>query len=150
MGFIRIYSAAEWDEMERQESKKLKHKTSTQSEKWEEHPLDFETSSSSKQEEENQELLDLINNKKRLVERFQLYGVHERRKINGDGNCQFAAVADQLFSNIKLHKKIRELVAEWLRVNKDYKVILESIILMEGRWNSHIRLFGNRLLPNLG
>ncbi len=56
------------------------------------------------------------------MKRFQMYGVRERRKIEGDGNCQFAAVSDQLFGHPKFHSQIRKLVADWLRANANFKV----------------------------
>lgn len=42
-----------------------------------------------------------------LEERLSLYGLKEKTKISGDGNCQFASVADQLFSDISKATKVR-------------------------------------------
>eukprot|EP01126_Amoeba_proteus_P067540 TRINITY_DN9999_c0_g2_i2.p1 TRINITY_DN9999_c0_g2~~TRINITY_DN9999_c0_g2_i2.p1 ORF type:complete len:189 (-),score=34.23 TRINITY_DN9999_c0_g2_i2:531-1031(-) len=42
-----------------------------------------------------------------LQERLNLYGFKEKTKIMGDGNCQFAAIADQLFNDVKMAAKLR-------------------------------------------
>jgi len=65
---------------------------------------------------------ELIKNKERLLERFRLFGVREKRSIDGDGNCQFAAISDQLFNNPKLHLEIRRIIVYWLRRNQNYEV----------------------------
>jgi len=48
------------------------------------------------------------------------YGLTEKTKIKGDGNCQFASVADQLFHNPSRHTEVRKQAVEWLRKNENY------------------------------
>eukprot|EP00004_Rigifila_ramosa_P012883 TRINITY_DN2832_c0_g1_i3.p1 TRINITY_DN2832_c0_g1~~TRINITY_DN2832_c0_g1_i3.p1 ORF type:complete len:224 (-),score=45.64 TRINITY_DN2832_c0_g1_i3:14-685(-) len=40
------------------------------------------------------------------------------KKINGDGNCQFSALADQILGAPELHREVRELVIQQLLANK--------------------------------
>lgn len=43
------------------------------------------------------------NDEVRLKKRLKLYGLRVKKEIVGDGNCQFAALADQLFDDTSLH-----------------------------------------------
>ncbi|XP_026395220.1 OTU domain-containing protein DDB_G0284757-like isoform X2 [Papaver somniferum] len=47
----------------------------------------------------------------RLAERLSKYGLAELQ-IEGDGNCQFRALADQLFRNPDHHKHVRKQVVK--------------------------------------
>jgi hypothetical protein len=49
----------------------------------------------------------MVERIKILEDRIQTYGLKEKTKISGDGNCQFASVADQLFGDPSLAPKIR-------------------------------------------
>jgi len=86
---------------------------------------------------------DLIKNKQRLLERFQLFGLREKRKIPGDGNCQFAAFADQLFSTPRVHQEVRRISVEWLRQNPNFEVergvYLRDFLEMDcfGNWEEY-------------
>jgi hypothetical protein len=53
----------------------------------------------------------------RLEMRLQRYGLCER-KIKGDGNCQFRAVADQLYRDSKFHLDVRRIAVHQLRSNQ--------------------------------
>jgi len=64
----------------------------------------------------------------RMSQRFRMYGVKEKRKIEGDGNCQFAAVSDQLFGHPKFHPKIRKVVAHWLRNHPHFAVDSTTVL----------------------
>lgn len=57
----------------------------------------------------------------RMLERLKVYGVKER-KIEGDGNCQFAAMSDQMFGTPEYWDRVRQLVVEWLLEHADYPV----------------------------
>lgn len=46
----------------------------------------------------------------------------EKRVIAGDGNCQFAAISDQLFDNVGYADYVREEAVKWLRQNKDWEL----------------------------
>ncbi|XP_072970725.1 OVARIAN TUMOR DOMAIN-containing deubiquitinating enzyme 11-like isoform X2 [Typha angustifolia] len=45
----------------------------------------------------------------RLLERLKAYGLAELQ-VEGDGNCQFRALADQIFRNPDYHKHVRKAV----------------------------------------
>ncbi|KAF1885692.1 hypothetical protein Lal_00039540 [Lupinus albus] len=53
----------------------------------------------------------------RLSERLATYGLTELQ-MEGDGNCQFRALADQLFRNPDHHKYVRRQVTKQLKHNK--------------------------------
>lgn len=38
------------------------------------------------------------------------------------GNCQFRALADQLFGDEERHNEVRLKIVDWLRKNKDFEV----------------------------
>jgi len=61
-------------------------------------------------------------NRLRLNERLKAAGLREKRQIAGDGNCQFAAIADQLFDNVSYADYVREEAVKWLRANKDWEL----------------------------
>jgi hypothetical protein len=48
--------------------------------------------------------------------RLRKYNLCER-KIKGDGNCQFRAVADQLYRDSKFHLDVRRIAVHQLRSN---------------------------------
>ncbi|CAD7938160.1 unnamed protein product [Amoebophrya sp. A25] len=55
----------------------------------------------------------------RLLARIVHYGLRER-DVQGDGNCQFRAIADQLYGNEKHHGAIRNKVLERLQTDADF------------------------------
>lgn len=57
-----------------------------------------------------------------LRERMELLGLKEKTPIEGDGNCQFASICDQLFDDPSRHPQLRELIVEWLRKNPDFRL----------------------------
>jgi len=57
-----------------------------------------------------------------LNQRLQLYGLKEKTQILGDGNCQFAAIADQIYGDPKYAPKVREVSVAWLRKHPDFKL----------------------------
>ncbi|MCL7021397.1 hypothetical protein MKW94_016980 [Papaver nudicaule] len=83
----------------------------------------------------------------RLAERLSKYGLAELQ-IEGDGNCQFRALADQLFRNPDHHKHVRKQVVKQL---KHFKTLYESYVPMNyksylkkikrsGEWGDHVSL----------
>ncbi|KAJ8467215.1 hypothetical protein OPV22_029767 [Ensete ventricosum] len=83
----------------------------------------------------------------RLSERLAMYGLAELQ-VEGDGNCQFRAVADQLFHNPEYHRHVRKAVVKQLKQFKNY---YESYVPMEyktylknmkrsGEWGDHLTL----------
>jgi len=63
-----------------------------------------------------------LSNHERLKKRIALYQFKEKTKIKGDGNCQFAAIADQLKDDPSYHLHVRKYVVDWLRKNENYEL----------------------------
>lgn len=83
----------------------------------------------------------------RLAERLATYDLAELQ-IEGDGNCQFRALADQLFRSPDYHKHVRKQVVKQL---KHYRKLYESYVPMKyrsylkkmkkpGEWGDHVTL----------
>ncbi|KAE8685922.1 hypothetical protein F3Y22_tig00111088pilonHSYRG00145 [Hibiscus syriacus] len=83
----------------------------------------------------------------RLSERLATYGLAELQ-IEGDGNCQFRALADQLFRNPDYQKRVRRQIVKQLKHSKKlyegyvpmkYKSYLKKM-KKSGEWGDHITL----------
>ena len=83
----------------------------------------------------------------RLDNRLRLYGLKEK-KVRGDGNCQFRALADQLFRDQERHAEIRSATVAQLRrerarysvfVPEDYGAYVDEMA-RETTWGDHITL----------
>ncbi|KAI4318929.1 hypothetical protein MLD38_032582 [Melastoma candidum] len=83
----------------------------------------------------------------RLSERLATYHLEELQ-IEGDGNCQFRAISDQLFRNPDHHKTVRKEVVKQL---KHHKKFYEGYVPMKyreylkkmkklGEWGDHVTL----------
>ncbi|KAM7272005.1 hypothetical protein ACFE04_031219 [Oxalis oulophora] len=83
----------------------------------------------------------------RLSERLARYGLAELQ-IEGDGNCQFRALADQVFHSPEYHKHVRKEVIKQL---KHHRKFYESYVPMKyksylkmmkksGEWGDHVTL----------
>ncbi|KAL1313730.1 hypothetical protein HN51_040336 [Arachis hypogaea] len=83
----------------------------------------------------------------RLLDRLQLYDFVEH-KVQGDGNCQFRALSDQLFHAPDRHKFVRRQVVNQLKSNPE---IYDGYVPMEygdylekmsrsGEWGDHVTL----------
>ncbi|WOK98359.1 OTU domain-containing protein [Canna indica] len=83
----------------------------------------------------------------RLTERLRLYDLVER-KVEGDGNCQFRALSDQLYGTPEHHKSVRQQVTNQLRSHPE---IYEGYVPMayddylkrmskSGEWGDHVTL----------
>ncbi|KMZ69172.1 OTU domain-containing protein [Zostera marina] len=90
---------------------------------------------------------DATFNHDRLSERLKKYGLAELQ-IEGDGNCQFRAIADQLFRNPEYHKHVRKQVIKQL---KNSRKLYEEYVPMSysgylkkmkksGEWGDHLTL----------
>ncbi|KAK1303663.1 hypothetical protein QJS10_CPB11g01464 [Acorus calamus] len=98
----------------------------------------------------NGEIPDMDNatlDHERLSERLSTYGLAELQ-IEGDGNCQFRALADQLFRNPEYHKHVRKKVVKQLKHHKklyegyvpmDYNTYLKNM-KRSGEWGDHVTL----------
>ncbi|KAG6542769.1 hypothetical protein Mapa_015846 [Marchantia paleacea] len=83
----------------------------------------------------------------RLIERLVLYGLNER-KIQGDGNCQFRALSDQLYRTPEHHKFVRKTIVNQLKAQPDvysgyvpmnYHDYLKKMA-KSGEWGDHVTL----------
>ncbi|KAB2075120.1 hypothetical protein ES319_A07G199500v1 [Gossypium barbadense] len=83
----------------------------------------------------------------RLSERLATYGLAELQ-MEGDGNCQFRALADQLFRNPDYHKHVRRQIVKQLKHSKKlyegyvpmkYKGYLKKM-KKSGEWGDHVTL----------
>lgn len=83
----------------------------------------------------------------RLLDRLQLYGLVEN-KVQGDGNCQFRALADQFYRSPEHHEFVRRQIVNQL---KSYPEIYEGYVPMaydeylekmsrSGEWGDHVTL----------
>ncbi|XP_010552956.1 PREDICTED: OTU domain-containing protein 5-B-like isoform X2 [Tarenaya hassleriana] len=83
----------------------------------------------------------------RLLQRLKLYGLVEN-KVQGDGNCQFHSLSDQLYHSPDHHKSVREQVVHQLAYNRE---IYEGYVPMayndylkkmrrNGEWGDHVTL----------
>ncbi|XP_023536030.1 OTU domain-containing protein DDB_G0284757 [Cucurbita pepo subsp. pepo] len=83
----------------------------------------------------------------RLSGRLATYGLAELQ-MEGDGNCQFRALADQLFRNPDYHKHVRKAVIKQL---KKFRKLYEGYVPMKyksylkkmkksGEWGDHVTL----------
>nr|XP_025621356.1 uncharacterized protein LOC112712651 isoform X1 [Arachis hypogaea] len=88
-----------------------------------------------------------VSDHQRLLDRLQLYEVVER-KVEGDGNCQFRSLSDQLYRSPEYHKHVREQIVQQL---KSYPELYGGYVPMEysdylkkmsknGEWGDHVTL----------
>ncbi|KAG6417010.1 hypothetical protein SASPL_124451 [Salvia splendens] len=86
----------------------------------------------------------------RLAQRLATYSLAEMQ-IEGDGNCQFRALADQLYQNPDYHKFVRKQVIKQACRLKRHKRLYESYVPMRykhyvrkmkrlGEWGDHVTL----------
>eukprot|EP01130_Rhizamoeba_saxonica_P000304 TRINITY_DN10282_c0_g1_i1.p1 TRINITY_DN10282_c0_g1~~TRINITY_DN10282_c0_g1_i1.p1 ORF type:complete len:168 (+),score=16.23 TRINITY_DN10282_c0_g1_i1:18-521(+) len=61
----------------------------------------------------NQDILDT---------RLDLYSLQIKTQIPGDGNCQFASIADQIYNTHHKHNKVRKQVIKWLKRNEHFQL----------------------------
>ncbi|XP_047322219.1 OVARIAN TUMOR DOMAIN-containing deubiquitinating enzyme 11-like [Impatiens glandulifera] len=90
---------------------------------------------------------DAMLDHERLAARLATYGLSEHR-MEGDGNCQFRALSDQLFHNPEDHKHVRKQVIKQLKrfrklyegyVPMKYKCYLKKM-KRSGEWGDHVTL----------
>ncbi|EOA21001.1 hypothetical protein CARUB_v10001336mg [Capsella rubella] len=88
-----------------------------------------------------------VSDHERLFQRLQLYGLVEN-KIEGDGNCQFRSLSDQLYRSPEHHHFVREQVVNQLAYNRE---MYEGYVPMafndylktmkrNGEWGDHVTL----------
>ncbi|CAL9146493.1 unnamed protein product [Musa hybrid cultivar] len=88
-----------------------------------------------------------ISDHQRLTERLMLYDLVDL-KVQGDGNCQFRALSDQLYRSPEHHKFVRQQVVDQLRshpeiydgyVPMSYDDYLKKMS-KNGEWGDHVTL----------
>ncbi|XP_021289252.1 uncharacterized protein LOC110420309 [Herrania umbratica] len=90
---------------------------------------------------------EAMSDHERLLNRLQTYGFVEL-KVQGDGNCQFRALSDQLYHTPDNHKYVRRQVVNQL---KSHPETYEGYVPMEyadylkkmsksGEWGDHVTL----------
>ncbi|XP_054823762.1 OVARIAN TUMOR DOMAIN-containing deubiquitinating enzyme 9-like isoform X2 [Prosopis cineraria] len=88
-----------------------------------------------------------ISDHQRLLDRLQLYDLVEN-KVEGDGNCQFRALSDQLYRSSEHHKFVREQIIKQLKSHPElysgYVPMAYSDYLRKmdrsGEWGDHVTL----------
>lgn len=88
-----------------------------------------------------------LDDRARLDLRLDMYGLSERT-VQGDGNCQFRALADQLLGSEELHGTIRACVVNQLRAHSELYVEycdepFDSYcndMALPGTWGDHLTL----------
>ncbi|KAL2324825.1 hypothetical protein Fmac_023883 [Flemingia macrophylla] len=88
-----------------------------------------------------------ISDHQRLLDRLQLYDLIEC-KVQGDGNCQFRSLSDQLYRSPDHHKFVREQIIEQLKSHPEiyagyvpgaYSDYLKKMS-NSGEWGDHVTL----------
>ncbi|KAG9148894.1 hypothetical protein Leryth_022733 [Lithospermum erythrorhizon] len=92
-------------------------------------------------------LLKRLSHLDSISSRLATYGLAEMQ-IEGDGNCQFRALADQLFQNQDYHKHVRKEVYKQLKhsrklyegyVPMKYRRYIKTMKKL-GEWGDHVTL----------
>ncbi|CAI0411929.1 unnamed protein product [Linum tenue] len=88
-----------------------------------------------------------VSDHQRLLDRLKVYFLVEN-KVQGDGNCQFRALSDQLYRSTEYHKVVRHRVVDQLRscsemyegyVPMAYSDYLKNMC-KPGEWGDHVTL----------
>ncbi|KAK1409942.1 hypothetical protein QVD17_36473 [Tagetes erecta] len=83
----------------------------------------------------------------RLLDRLQLYQLVES-KVQGDGNCQFRALSDQVYRTAEHHKFVRQQIVNQLKLHAEiyegyvpmvYSDYLKNMAKV-GEWGDHVTL----------
>ncbi|KAH9768434.1 OVARIAN TUMOR DOMAIN-containing deubiquitinating enzyme 9 [Citrus sinensis] len=88
-----------------------------------------------------------ISDHQRMLDRLQLYDLVEN-KVQGDGNCQFRSLSDQLYRSPEHHMFVRQQVVNQLKAHPE---IYEGYVPMaysdylkkmnkSGEWGDHVTL----------
>ena len=79
---------------------------------------------------------------RRLKERLDVFGLREKCVVPSDGNCQFAAVSDQLHNTFAQAAELRGLAVGWLAKHADWDVGNGATIAMfvpTGNFDDYLR-----------
>lgn len=88
-----------------------------------------------------------VSDHQRLLDRLKLYDLIENT-VQGDGNCQFRALSDQLYRSAEHHKAVRERVALQLKTHpRKYEGYVPMAygdymkkMSKTGEWGDHVTL----------
>ncbi|XP_031373184.1 OVARIAN TUMOR DOMAIN-containing deubiquitinating enzyme 9-like isoform X1 [Punica granatum] len=88
-----------------------------------------------------------VSDHQRLLDRLQLYDLVEN-KIQGDGNCQFRAISDQLYRSPEYHEFVRQEIVQQLKSHPElydgYVPMAYADYLKKmskcGEWGDHVTL----------
>ncbi|KAJ8759119.1 hypothetical protein K2173_004126 [Erythroxylum novogranatense] len=88
-----------------------------------------------------------VSSHQRLLDRLKVYDLVEN-KVEGDGNCQFRALSDQLYRSPEYHKHVREQIVNQLKIHREmyegYVPMSFSEYLKKmdksGEWGDHVTL----------
>ncbi|CAN0926928.1 OVARIAN TUMOR DOMAIN-containing deubiquitinating enzyme 10 [Linum grandiflorum] len=90
---------------------------------------------------------EVASDHERLLNRLEAFGFAEV-KVQGDGNCQFRALSDQLYGTPDCHKTVRKEIVKQLKSNPDmyegyvpmkYREYLSNMS-RSGEWGDHVTL----------
>nr|XP_043633615.1 OVARIAN TUMOR DOMAIN-containing deubiquitinating enzyme 10-like [Erigeron canadensis] len=90
---------------------------------------------------------EVSSDHQRLQDRLDLHGLVES-KVEGDGNCQFRALSEQLYHTPEDHKFVRDRVVMQLKIHQNmyeeyipmpYPEYLKRISMI-GEWGDHVTL----------
>lgn len=88
-----------------------------------------------------------VSDHQRLLDRLQVYELVEL-KVQGDGNCQFRALSDQIYRTAEHHRFVRQEIVEQLKLQPElyegyvpmaYGDYLKQMS-MNGQWGDHVTL----------
>jgi len=89
------------------------------------------------------------NRDKELVaKRLNHFKMTIKSDIEGDGNCQFRSIADQVYNNQERYKDVRKDIVDWLAKNKDFYIDDEnttkiSDFMIDLPWTNYITKMSN-------
>lgn len=93
--------------------------------------MDRSTKEMPKKQIKSQCLVDDLNDNERLEYRLEWEGYTEM-KMKSDGNCQFRALADQIYKTSDVYKRVRQEIVKQLKSRpKDYKGLVYNMEFSE-------------------
>jgi len=83
------------------------------------------------------------NDQYHTEEKLKYFKMAWKSKIIGDGNCQYRAIADQLWNDQERYTEVRKSVTDWLENNKNYYVDEENTtrmcdFLVDIKWPDYV------------
>jgi len=90
---------------------------------------------------ERAQALRMAAGHQRLKERLATYFLKEKCVVPSDGNCQFAAISDQLYNDFSHAASLRKQAVDWLREHRDWDVGNNSplYLFVPGDFDDYLR-----------